>query len=81
VNTVQVRLEDLRLPPNVPAGMNFLQLGHYAYLLRATNENLDPIVVEALQDGTYRITDGRHRAIAALIAGRPHVAAVVREKD
>lgn len=81
MNVVQVRLEDLRLPPNVPAGMNFLQLGHFAYLLRATNEDLDPVTVEALPDGTYRLTDGRHRAIAALIAGRPHVSAVVQEKD
>lgn len=74
---MRVRLEDLRLPPNVPAGMNFLLLGHFAYQLRATTEDLDPITVERLADGSFRITDGRHRAVAALIAGRPDVPAVV----
>jgi hypothetical protein len=61
--------------------MNYLLLGHFAYTLRATNKDLDPITVQAVGDGSYRITDGRHRAIAALIAGRPHVLAVVQEKD
>lgn len=58
--------------------MNYLKLGHYAYHLRATTEDLDPIEVEPVGDGSFRITDGRHRALAALIAGRPHVLAVVR---
>lgn len=78
-NLTRVRLEALRLPPNVPAGMNYLQVGHFAYLLRSTTEDLDPILVQALPDGSYRITDGRHRAIAALIAGRPDVLAIVEQ--
>lgn len=73
----RVRIEHLRLPPNVPAGMNYLKLGHYAYRLRATNEDLAPITVAPVGDGSFRITDGRHRAIAALIAGRPDVPVVI----
>lgn len=62
--------------------MNFLQLAAFAYQLRATTEDLEPITVEPLGDGTYQITDGRHRAIAALIAGRPDVLAIVQgERD
>lgn len=56
--------------------MNYLKLGHLAYTLRSTNTDPEPIQVQPLTDGTYRITDGRHRAIAALIAGRPDVLAV-----
>jgi hypothetical protein len=70
-----VRLEDLLLPPNVPAGMNPLVLMHFAYLYRATTGDLDPIVVRA-EGGRWRISDGRHRAVASLIAGRPDVLAV-----
>jgi hypothetical protein len=41
MNVVEVRIEDLRLPPNVPAGMNYLLLGFFAYQLRATNKSLE----------------------------------------
>jgi hypothetical protein len=80
MKVVEVRIEDLRLPPNVPAGMNYLLLGFFAYQLRATNKSLEPILVERVGDGSFRITDGRHRAIAALIAGRPSVDAVIQER-
>jgi hypothetical protein len=74
---VRIRLEDLRFPPNVSAGMNYLELASLAYRLRATTEEVEPIRVQALADGTYRIEDGRHRVVAHLIAGRPDVPAVV----
>lgn len=72
----RVRIERVILPPNVPAGMNPLQLLHFAYTMRATNEDLEPIVVRALDKGIYGLVDGRHRFIASLIAGRPDVLAV-----
>jgi hypothetical protein len=74
----RVRFEDLRWPPNVPAGMNVLELMAYAYEAKATTEDQDPIEVEALPDGSFRLTDGRHRALACLIAGRPDVLAVLQ---
>lgn len=73
----RIRLEDLRLPPNVPAGMNYLLVGHLAYHLRATTEDVAPITVQNLRDGTYRVSDGRHRYVAHLIAGRPDINATV----
>jgi hypothetical protein len=55
--------------------MNALKLMHYAYQLRAgTEEPIDgPPQVTAERDGTWRIHDGRHRAIAHIIAGRPDI--------
>jgi ParB-like chromosome segregation protein Spo0J len=50
----------------------------YAYEAKATTDDQDPIEVEALPDGSFRLTDGRHRALACLIAGRPDVLAVLQ---
>jgi hypothetical protein len=79
----RVRIEDLRLGPNPPAGMNPLQVMAHAHHLRASTEDLEPVQVTDCGDGTYRIHDGRHRAIAALIAGRPDILArqVVNHSD
>jgi hypothetical protein len=74
---IELRMEQIALPPNVPAGMNFLKLGHMTYVMRATTEHFDPIEVSEIGDGFYRITDGRHRFISALIAGRPSIQAIV----
>jgi hypothetical protein len=74
--TFRARIEDLCLGPNPPAGMNALLLLHLAYELRASAIDHDPITVTEESHG-YRIHDGRHRAIAALIAGRPDVLAVM----
>lgn len=74
----RVRIEDLRLGANPPAGMNVLKLMHYAYWLRSQTADLEPIVVTPDAGGSWRVHDGRHRAVAALIAGRPDVLAVWR---
>lgn len=69
-------IDRLLLGRNPPAGMNALLLMHLVYDLRSTAEDHDPIIVTPdLQ--YWRITDGRHRAMAALIAGRPDVLAVL----
>ena len=73
-NTFRVRIEDLLLPPNLPAGMDVLTLFSLAALLHKTTEDPEPVSVQREQSH-WRITDGRHRAIAALIAGRPDVLA------
>lgn len=72
--TFRIRIEDLRFGPNPPAGMNALLLLHLAYELRATTIDHDPIEVTEERPG-WRIHDGRHRAVAALIAGRSDVLA------
>jgi len=73
---VRIRLEDLRFGPNPPGGMNTLVLMSLAYRLRSTTEDPEPIEVTQ-EDGGWRVHDGRHRAVAALIAGRSDVLARV----
>jgi hypothetical protein len=67
----RVPFDRVLLGRNPPAGMNPLLLMSIAYAYRAgTGEPYPPVeVTEA--DGGWRIHDGRHRAIGALIAGRP----------
>jgi hypothetical protein len=72
--TFRVRIEDLLLPPNLPAGMDVLTLLSLTALLHKTTEDPEPVTVQREQSH-WRITDGRHRAIAALIAGRSDVLA------
>ena len=69
-----MRIEDLRPPANVPAGMNPLVVMSLAYMLRATLEDPEPIGV-VREDGGWRIRDGRHRLVASMIAGRSDVLA------
>lgn len=75
MSELRVRIEDLRFGANPPAGMNVLVLMSLAYLLKSTTEDPEPVIVEA-EDNGFRISDGRHRAVAALIAGRPDVLCV-----
>ena len=72
--TFRVRIEELLLPPNLPAGMDVLTLFSLTALLHKTTEDPEPVLVER-EGSHWRITDGRHRAIAALIAGRSDVLA------
>ena len=74
MDTFRVPVEKLRLPPSVPAGLDVLTLLSLAALMRKTTEDPEPIVV-AQELGGYRICDGRHRAVGALIAGRKDVLA------
>jgi hypothetical protein len=70
---MQLRLEQILLPPNVTAGINFLLLAHLAYTLRATNTNTPPITVKPHSPDIWQIADGRHRYLAHIIAGRQHI--------
>jgi hypothetical protein len=76
----RVRVEQLRLGANPPAGMNVLVLMSLAYMLRSTAEDPEPVQVTRDGDG-WRVHDGRHRAVAALIAGRPDVLSVRVDVD
>jgi hypothetical protein len=79
--TFRASIEDVRLPRNVSAGCNFLKLGAYAHQLRGTTEDLDPVVVAREPDGSWRIVDGRHRFLAAVIAGRPDVLCIQASEE
>lgn len=71
---MRIRLEDIRLGPNVSAGMNFMLVGVLAYKLRTSVADLPPIRVRQIGDH-WQIIDGRHRVVAAMIAGRRDILA------
>jgi hypothetical protein len=71
---VRIRIEDLIFKPNVPAGMNPLVLMSLAHGLRSNLGDPEPIIVRR-EGELYRVLDGRHRAIGAMVAGRPDVLA------
>lgn len=80
--TFMVPVSHVLLPPGIPAGMNLLKLAALAYASRTGAPDPDPITVRVL-DGAARgnkrvftLTDGRHRFLAAVIAGRESVLAV-----
>jgi hypothetical protein len=72
----RIRLEELCMGANPPAGMNPLVLMSLAYDLRSSTEDPEPVAVRRIGSAMWRIHDGRHRMVAALIAGRPDVLAV-----
>lgn len=74
---MQVPLDRILMCEPVSAGMNVLVLFSLAHLYRSSNEHVEPIHIRHVSDGIYRITDGRHRAIASLIAGRKTVEAEI----
>jgi hypothetical protein len=72
----RIRVDRILLPPNVAAGMNPLVVMSLAYMYRSSNEDAPPITVTR-EGRNYRITDGRHRYLASVIAGRRRVLATV----
>ncbi len=75
-----IPLNRILLPEPVSAGMDLYILLTLAGLFRKTNEDTTPI--EVVRHGrVYQLTDGRHRVIASIIAGRKTVLANVREID
>jgi len=71
-----LQLDRLLFPEPVSAGMNPFVLMSLAYFYRSGNEHLEPIQVTHVQS-FYRISDGRHRAVASMIAGRKLVLAEI----
>ena len=74
----RIRVDRLLVPPNLPAGMNVLVVMSLVYMYRSTTEDAPPITVRR-EGRNYRITDGRHRYMASVIAGRRRVLAYVEE--
>jgi len=71
----RIRIEDVLLKPNIPAGMDPLVVMSRVKRLRCTAEDWEPILVT--REGQYwRLQDGRHRFFASVIAGRSDVLAI-----
>jgi hypothetical protein len=78
VGTIRVPIDRLRFKDPIPAGMNAFVLMGMVPLLRGSALDHDPILVTtACPDcGTRTVLDGRHRWIAAVVAGRHDVLAL-----
>jgi hypothetical protein len=72
---VRIPLQQLCVSANVTAGLNPLVVMSLAYAYRCSTGDVDPILVRRIGRDRYRVTDGRHRFVASLIAGRPDVLA------
>lgn len=73
-----VPITRLHFKPNVPAGMDPCVLLGLVPRMRRTTEDYEPIRVErssCCTDGCWTVHDGRHRWVAAVIAGRQTVLA------
>lgn len=75
---MRVRLEKIRLGPNVSAGMNECLLLYMVHRYRTEVGDPFPAVLLVDRGQHWQIVDGRHRVFAAAIAGRADVLAVER---
>lgn len=76
---MRVRVENLVVGPNVVAGCNPFVIMSLAYLMRSTSEDPPPITIRPIDKTPHmRIIDGRHRYLAAIIAGRPDIECCVQ---
>lgn len=80
MGTLRIPVERLLFKPNAPCGMNVLVLMSLTYMLRSNVADPEPIIVRPEGDH-FRIMDGRHRAMGAIVAGRPDVLATVEEAE
>jgi hypothetical protein len=71
-------LDTLLFGTPVPAGMDWSVLGLWTCRLRKTADPCDPPITVRHIPGTsyYRLIDGRHRVMAAIMAGRTHIDAI-----
>ena len=75
----RIPLDCLLFGVNVPAGMDWSVIGMWHVVFRKSAEPCDPPIVVVPIEGTpfYRVRDGRHRTVAAIMAGRTHIEANV----
>lgn len=71
---MRIPVSALAVRDNVPAGCNPLVLMSLAYMLRSSGADPEPIRVRPIEAcGMWRVMDGRHRFLAAVVAGRSDV--------
>jgi hypothetical protein len=66
----RVRLEEIRLGPNVSAGMNLVLVSYMTYRLRTEVVDPFPPIAVRTAPGGYQLVDGRHRLVSHMAAGR-----------
>lgn len=66
----RVPLHQLSIGPNVVAGCNPYVVMSLAYMMRSTREDPPAVLVDYLGAQRWSVTDGRHRFVAAVMAGR-----------
>lgn len=76
---VEIRLDRLLFPRAVPAGMDWSVVGIWTAFQRKGSSPVDPPIIVNPENGYYRIADGRHRVMAAFMAGRDAIAALIVE--
>lgn len=72
-----VPLNRLLFGVNPPAGMDWAVIGLWVCRFRKTAEPCDPPIIVTCEGDYFRVRDGRHRVLGALIAGRTHIEAVI----
>lgn len=72
----RIAVHRLLYKPNAVSGMNPLVVMSLTYYYRSGVLDAEPITVKR-EGENYRIMDGRHRAVASMIAGRPDVLAEI----
>lgn len=70
-----VPLDRVLFGVNPPAGMNFAKLGGIAYEFRRAAEPCNPPIQVTVEGAYWRVHEGRHRVLGAIIAGRSHIEA------
>lgn len=78
MTTIRVPVDRLRFKAPIAAGMNPFTLLGMVPLLRNTSQDHDPILVSppCPTCGDRVVLDGRHRWVAAVMAGRSDVLAI-----
>jgi hypothetical protein len=71
---VRIPINKILFPEPVSAGMDLETLVILSQRMRKTNVDFDPIIVRAEGD-LFTLTDGRHRVVAAMMAGRKDILA------
>lgn len=70
-----VPLHQILFGPNVPAGIDWAILGLWTCQFRKTAQPCEPPILVAAEGDYWRLKDGRHRVIAAIMAGRTAIEA------
>jgi hypothetical protein len=76
---VEIRLDRILLPRAVPAGLDWAVVGLWTAYQRKRSDPVEPPIVVRAEGAYYRISDGRHRFVAAVTAGRDAIAAIVED--
>lgn len=78
MRTARIKLDRILMPRPVAAGMNYLVVASLSHMLRSSTADAPPITLRRT-GRYYRIIDGRHRFVAAHIAGRQRILAHIED--